>query len=250
MAVAKILKLTVLANGELLRDGVRTSLPELEKVIRENTGTKLMVWYHREDAAKQEPPVAIELMKLLVEHRLPIRLSLRPDFSDAVSDVEANLERVFASVREKAAQGQLVILRPDGRVLGLPAVQNGPPEAVAAVEKILPSHTKRNVAVIGETDWALQQNVDVPSANRAIPFFGLLMGFACIGHSVWIFSPKVSSVLSAACRDADVLIVDSLSCSALPAGWQASAQKTMRNKQILIHDRETHHLRKAQEHRE
>ncbi len=245
MATTRILKVTVLTTGELLLDGVRTSVQKLEQVIKENEGTKLIVWYYREDAGKDEPPVALKVMKLLVEHRLPIRLSSNPDFSDAISDIGQSLERAFASIREKAAAGQLVILRPDGRVLGFPALQNGPPEAIAAVEKMLPSHNKRNVAVIGETEWTLQQTVDLPSANQAIPFFGLLMGFSCLGHAVWVFNPKVPSVLSAACRDADVLIVDSARCSALPAGWQVSAQKTMRNKQIFIHDRATHKLQKA-----
>ena len=245
MAILRILKLTVLATGEVQLNGVRTTLPELEQLITQSEGTKLTVWYYREDAANQEPPAAMELMKLLAQHRLPIRLCLKPDFSDAVSEIEQSLERVFASVREKAAGGQVVILRPDGRVLGLPALQNGPPEAIAAVEKLLPSNTKRNVAVIGDTDWTLQGTVDLPTANQAIPFFGLLMGFACIGHAVWVFNPKMSSVLSAACRDADVLIVDSASSSALPVDWQAAAQMMMRNKQILIHERETHRLRKA-----
>lgn len=65
------------------------------------------------------------------------------------------------------------------------------------------------------------------------------------GHAVWIFDAKVSSLLRVGCRDADVLIVDSAFSPTLSAGWQARAQETMRGKQILLHDRETHQLRRA-----
>ena len=36
----------------------------------------------------------------------------------------------------------------------------------------------------------------------------MLMGFACIGHSVWIFDGS-ADVFESGCREADVLIVDS-----------------------------------------
>jgi hypothetical protein len=39
----------------------------------------------------------------------------------------------------------------------------------------------RNVAVIGDTAWAMAPAPDIRAANRAIPFFGLLMGFSTIG---------------------------------------------------------------------
>ncbi|MGI9071849.1 MAG: hypothetical protein ACR2JB_11200 [Bryobacteraceae bacterium] len=71
------------------------------------------------------------------------------------------------------------------------------------------------------------------------------MGFATISHAVWIFNTIASAVLTAACRNADVLIVDGSRLSSLGPGWQASAQQAMRNPQILVHDRATHQLRKA-----
>jgi hypothetical protein len=42
---------------------------------------------------------------------------------------------------------------------------------------------------------------------QAIPFFGFLLGFAAIGHRVWVFEGH-SSALQAGCREADLLIVD------------------------------------------
>jgi hypothetical protein len=61
----------------------------------------------------------------------------------------------FRAVRA-AAQGQLVIVRPERQWLLLPAWQKdaASPDRVAAVERMMPSQTKRNVAVIGEVIWA------------------------------------------------------------------------------------------------
>jgi hypothetical protein len=91
----------------------------------------------------------------------------------------------------------------------------------------------------------MEDTLNLQAASRAIPFFGLLMGFASLGHAVWIFDAKASSLPKVGCRDADVVIVDGACRPTLAAGWQASAQETMRGKQILVHDRETHQLRRA-----
>ena len=157
----------------------------------------------------------------------------------------ANVEDWFERARTQAAQGNLVVVREDGECLVLPALTPDAvrPEMVAAVERMLPSTTKRNVAVIGDTAWASSASPSLQSANLAVPFFGLLMGFGCIGHSVWIFS-AAASLLSAGCRGADVLIVDSASVASLPADWQVEAKKVMRHAQILIHDRATYKLQK------
>jgi hypothetical protein len=127
----------------------------------------------------------------------------------------------FESVRAKAAQGQLVIVRPDGQHLLLPALrkENLKAEMVAGVERMLPSTTKRNVAVIGDTTWAAGATPSLQTANQAIPFFGMLMGFACIGHSVWIFDGS-ADVFEPGCREADVLIVDSARLATLSSDWQ------------------------------
>jgi hypothetical protein len=235
----------VLATGELLLDDSPSSVARLEEVFSESEGTQLIIWYYRENAATDPPPIATEILKIITENRLPIRLSSRPDFSDVVIDVEKDLERVFASVRQKAAQGQLVVLRPDGRVLAVPALRKGPAEVLAGLEKMLPSNVKRNIAVIGETAWTLKGELNLPTANEAIPFLGLLLGFASLGHTVWVFDANVMSIISAGCREADVVIVDGQRCPTLPSRWQSVAQSTMRGKQILLHDRQTHQLRRA-----
>ena len=70
------------------------------------------------------------------------------------------------------------------------------------------------------------------------------MGLATIGHAVWIFDAATVTLLAVGCKDADFLIVDSASLESLSPGWQATAAKSMRSPQILVHDRATHRLRK------
>jgi hypothetical protein len=240
-----ILKVSVLANGELLLNGAATTLAELGQALAEGAREKAVVWYYRGNAGGEPPAVAREVLKLITGNRLPVRLSSKPDFSDTVNPAD-RLAQVFAPMREKAAQGHLVVLRPDGKTLLLPAMsrKSVPAEAVASVERMLPSSVKRNVAVIGDTSWTVPEKPTAEAANRAIPFFGILMGFAAIGHAVWIFNSTASAILMAGCQDADVLIVDSERVASLPDGWQASVEKVMRNRQILVHDRATHQLRK------
>jgi hypothetical protein len=244
MSNAKTLKVSVLANGNLLLDGRPVTLPDLEAALKNGAREGAAVWYYREDAAGQAPPIATEVMKRITSLRLPIRFSTRPDFSDSVT---STWEQLFAMVREKAAQGQLMILRPDGRVAGLPALNKAaiPDTTLAAVERILPSAAKRNVAAIADTQWSLTGTGALQAAHQAIPFFGILIGFATLGHAVWLFQPANLAALSSGCRAADVLIVDSARLPGLPAHWQAAASRSMRGSQILVHDRATYQLRKC-----
>jgi len=157
------------------------------------------------------------------------------------------IEDWFEKARTQAARGNLVVVRSDGQRLILPALPKTSvkPEMVAAIERMMPSTTKRNVAVIADTSWATSAPPSIQTANQAIPFFGLLMGIATVGHSVWIFDGAVQ-LLNAGCREADVLIVDSASLPLLPADWTIEAERAMRNPQILVHDRNSYQLRSIQ----
>jgi hypothetical protein len=57
------------------------SLRQSFKTLAEQKGA---VWYYREAAKGEPPPQGMEVMKALTEARLPIRLSSRPDYSDAI----------------------------------------------------------------------------------------------------------------------------------------------------------------------
>ena len=81
--------------------------------------------------------------------------------------------------------------------------------------------------MIADTAWAEESSPSI-QATQAIPFFGMLMGFTLIGHSVWVFN-GAANVLSSGCQSADLLIVDSASLANLASKWQSIAQPAMRN---------------------
>ena len=86
---------------------------------------------------------------------------------------------------------------------------------------------------------------NVPSlaeAGQAIPFFGILLGLACIGHSVCVFS-GADELLATGCKDADLLIVDDVQIEWLTADWKDVAKAAMRSPNILVHDRATFKLK-------
>ena len=229
----KIFKVSVLADNSVLLEGRPITVEELAQALDGAPKEGAAVWYYRENAGGEAPPAAMQVMKLIVDRRLPVKLSSKPDFSDSIGP-----EAVFAGVRERAAKRMLVIVRPDLRSVMLPAMakETAAPNLVAAVERMLPSATPRNVAAIGETSWAMAEKPDIKEAGRAIPFFGFLIGLASIGHAVWVFDAGGAS-LTAGCRDADVLVVDSGRVPALPANWQDAGRQVMRSPQIMLFDR-------------
>jgi hypothetical protein len=79
-----ILKIAVLADGRLLADGTSTSLESLRERLDRVKEQQGVVWYYREGSDGEPPPIAMEVMSAVVDAGLPIRLSSRPDFSDAV----------------------------------------------------------------------------------------------------------------------------------------------------------------------
>jgi hypothetical protein len=155
-----------------------------------------------------------------------------------------SLEEFFGQIRALAAQGNLVIVRVDGRYLALPALANESvnPQMIASIEQTIPSTVKRSVAVIADAAWAEQTSPSIQAASQAIPFFGMLMGFTFIRHTVWVFN-GAADLLSSGCRSADLLVVDSASLEKLTSNWRNVAQPVMRNPKIAVHDRSTLKLR-------
>jgi hypothetical protein len=80
--------------------------------------------------------------------------------------------------------------------------------------------------------------------SKTIPFFGIFLGFAYIGHAVWVFEGHASA-LAAGCKDANVLIVDGEMVPHLQTDWVSVAANVMKGREIYIHDRATYALRKA-----
>jgi hypothetical protein len=246
MAGPNVLKLSVHANGDLLLNGETATMVEIQPAIENLAKEGGIVWYYRESAAGSPPAATKEILDLVVKYRLPIRLSSKPDFSDSIGPPQSPLDQMFAQMRQRAAQGILMMLRPDGKPMML-SVQKAalPPEALEAVKRLLPPEVKRNVAVIGDTAWTMGASPDMVTANDSIPFFGMLMGLGAIGHAVWVFDAASPQALAAGCRDADLVIVDSARLDRLPPDWQSMIAKTMRGREIVVHDRATYKLRKA-----
>jgi hypothetical protein len=104
----------------------------------------------------------------------------------------------------------------------------------------MPSNVKRSVPVISNASFEAE-TPDITEFVKTIPLLGRLMGLTYIGHAVWVFEGQATT-LSAGCRDADALLVDSATLPVLPRNWQDTAASVMRNANILIHNRETFQL--------
>jgi hypothetical protein len=160
----------------------------------------------------------------------------------AMPDVDqlADIEEVFAKARRQAVH-QVIIVTPGRMLMSRPCPPAGsmPPGKVASIEQMMPSKVKRHVAAIAFTELgALTKD-----ASKAIPFLGLLLGLAYIGHAVWVFEGHPSA-LAAGCRDADVLIADGAMVPELQPDWVSVASGVMKRPEVYVHDRTTYSLRK------
>jgi hypothetical protein len=165
-------------------------------------------------------------------------------------DVRGNIEDIFAEAR-RAARGETrppgagpddrfyLVVTPGRMVMYKPCPPAGSMSSgqVASIEKMLPSTAKRNIAVIANTELqAVMKEI-----SRAVPFVGMLMGFAYLGHAVWIFEGHPDA-LAAGCREAELLIVDGGMLPFLSQDWLQVVQPVMRHPEIYIHDRATFKL--------
>jgi hypothetical protein len=81
-----VLKISVLQSGKILADGVEISLDDLNARLSQIKSQNGVVWYYREAAQGKAPPVATEVIKTILNQALPISLSSKPDFSDAIDE--------------------------------------------------------------------------------------------------------------------------------------------------------------------
>lgn len=80
------LKISVLQSGRILIDGKESSIDQVEKGLVKLKSEGGSVWYYREAGQKEPPTEAMEIIKLVVENKLPITLSSKPDFSDYIDE--------------------------------------------------------------------------------------------------------------------------------------------------------------------
>ncbi len=158
-------------------------------------------------------------------------------------DIRPNIDEIFDRARLAADEStqdedglyhrQVIIVTPGRLLIGkecpLPAELSN--DEINKLSNLIPVNPPRNIAVISYTYLeALKTNI-----LKAIPFFGYLLGFATIGHKVWIFEGHPTA-LAAGCKDADILIVDGGMIPELEMneGWQQEAVDAMRGSEIKI----------------
>jgi hypothetical protein len=81
---APILKIAVLADGRITVNGSTATIDSVRASLKQLAEQKGVVWYYREQGHAEAPPESQHVIKALIENRLPIRLSSRPDYSDAI----------------------------------------------------------------------------------------------------------------------------------------------------------------------
>jgi hypothetical protein len=81
---APILKIAVSVDGRISVDGSPATMDSVRASLKRLAEQKGVVWYYREAGQADAPPESTEVIKAVIENRLPIRLSSRPDFSDAI----------------------------------------------------------------------------------------------------------------------------------------------------------------------
>ena len=79
-----VLKVSVLKTGDVLADGRKVTLEELDSLIATNAQKRGVVWYYREAGQGEPPPQAMQAIQLVVKHKRPISMSGKPDFSDTI----------------------------------------------------------------------------------------------------------------------------------------------------------------------
>ncbi|HYL77377.1 MAG TPA: hypothetical protein VEU96_24400 [Bryobacteraceae bacterium] len=146
----------------------------------------------------------------------------------------------------------VVLVRPNRTLLCIacPPAGSMPADQIEKMGQILPGDARRNVVVMASTEFvcgedaegAARSSSELIAAGKAIPFFGMLNGLAYIGHSVWVFDGQATAV-SAGCKDADLLLIDSILASKLTTKTVADAAAVMRNANVLIHDRSSFGLK-------
>ena len=80
----RALKISTFADGTVRADAKEVDLSGLDKLLSKLKQDEGVVWYYRENPTKEPHPRALEVVKLIVKHALPVSMSTRPDFSDYV----------------------------------------------------------------------------------------------------------------------------------------------------------------------
>lgn len=81
-----VLKISVFQSGKIFLDGKESSMAQVEETLDQLKKKGGEVWYFREAGQQAAPPVAMQVVRMVVAKRLPITLSSKPDFSDYIGE--------------------------------------------------------------------------------------------------------------------------------------------------------------------
>lgn len=79
-----VLKIAVMSDGRITVDGSPATMDSVRDSLKRLAEQKGVVWYYREAGDAKAPPESTAIIQSIIENRLPIRLSSRPDYSDAI----------------------------------------------------------------------------------------------------------------------------------------------------------------------
>lgn len=79
-----ILKVAAMADGRITVNGAPATMESFRVSLKKLSQQKGVVWYYREAGKSEPPPQAMQVIQAIVDARVPIRLSSRPDYSDAI----------------------------------------------------------------------------------------------------------------------------------------------------------------------
>jgi hypothetical protein len=79
-----IMRVSALKSGEIQVDGRPVTLHELDTLLASHDVRRGVVWYYREDGQADPPPMGMATLEVITNHKRPISMSSRADFSDTI----------------------------------------------------------------------------------------------------------------------------------------------------------------------
>ena len=80
------LQITILESGGVLLGGIAVKPNELIVALDKAQESNGKVWYYRENPAAEPPPSASQVIQMIIDRKLAITMSTKPDFSDYVDE--------------------------------------------------------------------------------------------------------------------------------------------------------------------
>jgi hypothetical protein len=77
-------RIAVTAKGTVSFDGAVITIDALKQKLSDLKKRNRVVWYYREAGKDEPPPQAMQVIKMIIDNRLPISMSTKPDYSDVL----------------------------------------------------------------------------------------------------------------------------------------------------------------------